>query len=109
MILLYEYFIQRYTSIKAGDFQKKNRKTLTKLLQKKMKNFNSMAHHSGTTRMAKNDRFGVVDKNCNVFGFKNLFIAGSSVFPTVGHANPTFTIIALALRLSDYLQKKFKK
>ena len=41
--------------------------------------------------------------------FKNLFIVGSSVFPTGGHANPTLTIIALALRLSDYLRKKFKK
>ena len=59
--------------------------------------------------MAKNNETEVVDKNCKVFGFKNLFIAGSSVFPTGCHANPTLTIVALALRLSDYLQKKLKK
>ena len=106
----HEYFVQRFIKIKAGKFQKKyNKKILTNLLEKQIKNFNSGSHYLGTTRMAKNDETGVVDKNCKVFGFKNLFIAGSSVFPTGGHANPTLTIVALALRLSDYLQKKLKK
>ena len=45
------------------------------------------------------------DKNCKVFGTNNLFIAGSSVFPTSGHANPTFTIVALSLKLSKLLMK----
>jgi choline dehydrogenase-like flavoprotein len=48
----------------------------------------------------------VVDKNCCVFGVPNLYIAGSSVFPTGGQANPTLTIVALALRLADHLQAK---
>lgn len=61
-------------------------------------------HHMGTTRMAVDARRGVVDANCRVHGVANLFIAGSSVFPTSGWANPTLTILALSLRLGDYLQ-----
>ena len=60
-------------------------------------------HHMGTTRMASDPRFGVVDANCRVHGIANLFIAGSSVFPTAGWANPTLTILALALRLGDHV------
>ena len=61
-------------------------------------------HHMGTTRMATSPREGVVDANCRVHGMRNFFVAGSSVFPTSGHANPTLTIVALALRLADHLQ-----
>ena len=61
-------------------------------------------HHMGTTRMHADPRCGVVDPDCRVHGISNLFIAGSSVFPTAGYANPTLTIIALALRLADYLK-----
>jgi choline dehydrogenase-like flavoprotein len=60
-------------------------------------------HHMGTTRMAATSRQGVVDSNCLVFETGNLFIAGSSVFPTAGHANPTLTIVQLSLRLADHL------
>ena len=60
-------------------------------------------HHMGTTRMSDDPSTGVVDSNCRVFGLSNLFIAGSSVFPTVGQANPTFTIVQLTLRLADHL------
>ena len=60
-------------------------------------------HHMGTTRMSDNPATGVVDKNCQVYGYSNLFVAGSSVFSTAGWANPTLTIIALANRLSNYL------
>ena len=62
-------------------------------------------HHIGTTRMANSARRGVVDANCRVHGMANLFIAGSSVFPTGGWANPTLTILALALRLADHLKR----
>lgn len=62
-------------------------------------------HYIGTTRMADDPRAGVVDRNCSVHGMDNLFIAGSSVFPTAGQANPTLTIVALALRLADYLRR----
>ena len=62
-------------------------------------------HHSGTTRMGVNEGDGVVDKNLKVFGTKNLYIAGSSVLPTNSWVNPTFTIIALAFRLGDHIEK----
>jgi choline dehydrogenase-like flavoprotein len=60
-------------------------------------------HHMGTTRIGATAEEGVVDGNCQVFGLDNLYIAGSSVFPTGGHANPTLTIVQLTLRLCDYL------
>ena len=60
-------------------------------------------HHAGTTRMHPDPKEGVVDEHLGVHGFDNLFVAGSSVFPTAGFANPTLTAIALALRLVDHL------
>ena len=60
-------------------------------------------HHMGGTRMASSPEWGVVDKNCRVFGQKNFYIAGSSVFPSGGQANPTYTIVQLALRLANHL------
>jgi len=59
------------------------------------------AHHMGTTRMSNDPRTGVVDAKCKVHGMDNLHIAGSSVFPTGGWAFPTFTIVALSMRLAD--------
>ena len=60
-------------------------------------------HHMGGTRMAESPANGIVDRNCKAFGIGNLYIGGSSVFPTSGHANPTYTIVQLALRLGDHL------
>lgn len=60
-------------------------------------------HHMGGTRMHENPDKGVVDADCKVHGMRNLFIGGSSVFPTSGQANPTTTIVALALRLGYHL------
>jgi hypothetical protein len=62
------------------------------------------AHHIGTTRMHADPRRGVVDPDCRVHGTGNLYVAGSSVFPSSGKANPTLTIVALAARLSDHLE-----
>lgn len=62
------------------------------------------AHHLGTTRMSERPEDGVVDRDCRVHGMDNLHVAGSSVFPTGGWAFPTFTIVALALRLADRLR-----
>lgn len=62
-------------------------------------------HHMGTTRMSERPKSGVVDSNCKVHGVDNLYIAGPSVFPTAGCANPTLTIVALSIRLADYLQE----
>lgn len=58
-------------------------------------------HHMGTTRMAGEPRRGVTDAWGRVHGLPNLHIAGSSLFPTAGWANPTLTILALALRTAD--------
>jgi choline dehydrogenase-like flavoprotein len=63
-------------------------------------------HHMGTTRMAADPRDGVVDANCRVHGLANLYVAGSSVFPTCGAANPTLTLVALALRLADHIRER---
>jgi choline dehydrogenase-like flavoprotein len=61
-------------------------------------------HHLGTTRMHEDPRQGVVDRDGRVHGIDNLYIAGSSVFPTAGSGTPTMMIIALAMRLADHLR-----
>ena len=61
------------------------------------------SHHMGTTRMGNDLASSVVDRNCQVHGIDNLYVAGSSVFSTGGSANPTLSIVALALRLADHL------
>jgi choline dehydrogenase-like flavoprotein len=61
-------------------------------------------HHMGTTRMSDQPKQGVVDSDCCVHGMSNLFVAGSSVFPTPGGATPTLLLVALALRLADHLK-----
>lgn len=68
----------------------------------------SSHHNMGTTRMHESAKAGVVDADCKVHGLSNLFIAGSSVFPTGGYTNPTVTIVALAVRLADHLKASFK-
>lgn len=82
-----------------------NEKTLAGDVLDKLRSFDSAAHHAGTTRMSADQRNGVVDKNCRVHGTQNLFVAGSSVFPTSSHANPTLTIVTLALRLAAHVKK----
>ena len=66
------------------------------------------AHHTGTTRMHPDPSRGVVDEHCRVHGTRNVFVGGSSVFPTAGWAPPTLTIVALALRLADHLRTVLK-
>ncbi|MGH6918680.1 MAG: GMC oxidoreductase, partial [Geminicoccaceae bacterium] len=66
-------------------------------------------HHIGTTRMHADPKRGVVDPDCRVHGQANLYVAGSSVFPTSGYANPTLTIVALALRLADHLKARLAR
>lgn len=62
-------------------------------------------HHMGTTRMHADPKQGVVDENCRIHSVSNLFIAGASVFPTGGFANPVLTFVALTLRLADHIKK----
>jgi len=65
-------------------------------------------HHSGTTRMSNTAATGVVDRDSRVHGVPNLYVVGPSVFPTGGYANPTYTIIALALRAADHLAHELR-
>lgn len=62
------------------------------------------SHHMGTARMSTTPEKGVVNADGRVHSVNNLYIAGSAVFPTSGYANPTLTIVALALRLADHLK-----
>jgi len=62
-------------------------------------------HHAGTTRMALDPQDGVVDPDGRVFGYDNLYVTGGSVFPRAGFANPTLTVVALALRLARHLHR----
>ena len=70
------------------------------------KDFQGNQHHMGTTRMHRDPAQGVVDENCRLHTVANLYVAGSSVFPTGGASNPTLTIVALALRLADHLKQQ---
>jgi choline dehydrogenase-like flavoprotein len=67
------------------------------------------SHHMGTTRMAGRPCWGVVEENCRGFRVDNVYVASSSVFPTSGSANPTLTIVALAIRVADRLNEVHAK
>lgn len=66
-------------------------------------------HHLGTTRMSSTPENGVVDENCKVHDLSNLYIASSSVFTTSSYANPTLTVVALAIRLADHIKRLYGK
>jgi len=100
---LYYAHRQFHAALKArgiGDLQTKMRDASSDWPQR----VEGSAHHMGTTRMHRDPRHGVVDRNCKVFGVSNLFVAGSSVFTSGGTTNPTLTIVALALKLAARLR-----
>jgi GMC oxidoreductase len=66
-------------------------------------------HHMGTTRMCDDPKRGVVDAQCRVHGLSNLYVAGSGCYVTAAAPNPTLTLVALSLRLSDYLRQQVGK
>jgi choline dehydrogenase-like flavoprotein len=68
----------------------------------------SAAHLLGTTRMHDDPRHGVVDRDCKIHGTSSVYVAGASVFPTGGCANPTLTVVALAIRLADELKRTMR-
>jgi choline dehydrogenase-like flavoprotein len=70
---------------------------------------NLSRHHMGATRMAEAPSNGVVNADCRVHGVENLYVAGSSVFPTSGIANPTLTLLALGFRLGDHLISRARR
>src|SRR5262249_9123803 len=65
-------------------------------------------HHMGTTRMDDDPARGVTDGNAKVHYTHNLYVAGSSLFPTGGWANPTLTIVATSIRLADHLKERLQ-
>ena len=72
-----------------------------------LNNYDSLGvyHHIGGTRIGVDLKNSVVDYNLKVHNNKNLYVTGSSVFPTSGYTNPTFTIVQLSLRLGDHISK----
>lgn len=72
---------------------------------KKVVGFDGHAHQMGTTRMSDDPKFGVVNKDLRIHGLKNIFVAGSSVFPTGGGCNPTLSLVMLSVRLGQHLSK----
>jgi choline dehydrogenase-like flavoprotein len=73
-----------------------------------LNNLYDIYHPAGTTRMSSDPELGVVDANLLVHGATNTFIAGSAVFPSMGAANPTFTAMALGLRLGETINRRLK-
>ena len=63
-------------------------------------------HHIGATRMSDGEESGVVDTNCLLYGTENFYVAGSSVFPSIGTASPTLPLVAMTLRLADHLNQQ---
>jgi hypothetical protein len=104
VITAYKTFFNRFQTLNKGNISYKEEELRQNVLEE-INNFSSRAHHLGTTRMSDSPLNGVVDSNCKVHGMSNLYVAGSSVFPTGGHANPTLTLVALTLRLADHLKK----
>ena len=66
-------------------------------------------HHMGTTRMSEDPRKGVVNSDCQLHGITNLHVAGSACYVTAGAPNPTLTLVALSLRLSDHIRESIEK
>lgn len=68
-----------------------------------------MAHTSGTTRMSTDENTGAVDENCKLRHCEGVYLAGGSVLPTCGHANPTLMIVSIAIRLADHLKAELRQ
>ena len=104
LVAAHNLFVQKYQESRAGEIIY-TEEGFRHYLKNKLANFNSYAHHMGTTRMSDDPKTGVVDKNAKVYDIDNLFIAGSSTFTTSSHANPTITVVAQAIKLADHLKE----
>lgn len=103
VLQLHRLMRERFAASGVGEFIYEEAELRAKL-EDEARKFNSNAHHIGTTRMSEDPARGVVDPQCRVHGVENFYLAGSSVFPTSSHANPTLTLVAVALRLADHLK-----
>jgi len=104
-----KYTIERSQQLIAAEFERSGLGQLQIELSDDDTSWQSIRgsyHHMGTTRMDTNPRQGVVNEHCQVHGISNLYVAGSSVFPTSGLSNPTLTIVALAIRLADRIKAR---
>ncbi|MEL7339311.1 MAG: GMC oxidoreductase, partial [Bacteroidota bacterium] len=95
---------ERFLQTGIGDFVY-DEEAVEANFEQMVNNYDSGSHHIGSTRISDDPKTGVVDRDCKVHGIQNLYVAGASVFPTGSHANPTLTIVALALRLADKLKQ----
>lgn len=96
-----EFVVSQLVGIGLGQFQ-----SWTEFDGPNRPRFDGLHHPMGGTRMHVDPRFGVVDENCRVHGLTNIYVAGSSVFPnSIGYANPTLTLLALAVRLADHMKE----
>ena len=102
----HKLFVDRYRAAGAGEIVF-DEQGLREYVRDRFQKFNSAGHYIGTTRMAVSAEEGVVDANSKVFGIHNLYVTGGSVFTTSGHANPTLTISALAIRLGEHIAERF--
>jgi glucose dehydrogenase len=71
-------------------------------------NYSGAGHILGTTRMGNSPQSSVVDAECRTHDHANLFVVGSSVFPTGGTANPTLTVAALSLRAARSILRQLE-
>ena len=101
-------FVDRYRASGSGELIY-DEQGLIDYVRISFEKFNSAGHHIGTTRIATSPDKGVANEHGKVFGIENLYVTGSSVFPTGGHANPTLTIVALAIRLGNHIAKMWKE
>jgi choline dehydrogenase-like flavoprotein len=99
LVTLHEYVKREFEEKKLGHLE-------SDLLEGYWPVNTEASHHMGTTRMGSDPKTSVVDSNCKLHSVENVYIAGSSVFPTSGCTNPTFTIVALAIRLAEHLKSK---
>ena len=100
--------VRKAVALLADDFQRSSVGTFkidSDTIEHEMIRYGAYGgHHIGAARMGDNTRTSVVDSNCRVHGIKNLYISSAAVFPTSSQANPTLTIVALALRLAAHLK-----
>ena len=71
-------------------------------------NGGSIIHELGGARMGKDPTTSVVNANCQAHDVKNLFIADGAPFVSQADKNPTWTILALSMRTSDYIAQQRK-
>ena len=103
VLAFYRLLAKRFQQSSLGTFHYDETKLAAQLASAEL-TFNSNAHHIGTTRMGENPATSVVDRNAKVHDIDNLYVAGSSIFPTSGHANPTLPLLATTMRLADHLK-----